>query len=434
MKKMMSMFLVGMMTISLAACGQSEEKSVEETGKSATNNATTEEKQTGGDAVSLNFIVQEVDYEHVKEAIAPYLEENKNVEVELVKVADFGAMNQKVLAAHQANDDYDLMFVNHVDSLAFVQGGIIEPLTEYVEKDQVDYSEIIYPSLLDSCIIEDTLYTIPVNTDTRVLAVNKDMFEKYGQKYPTTQKEMLEAAEAMTKDGDYGFVNSMTRSAYVPEYEQGVFLMGNGGTLYTIDGDKATAQIDTPEMKEYLNFNMELLNYMPKDCLSMSEDDGRKVFVSGNAAMYIFGPWEYTLLPELDFTYELINIPAGSKESASTSGGYQMAIGSGSDDKQAAWDLMKYITTTPEAMAKLAATALPTMEAAFEIAPYTDAKYDAFRKQLATSYLPEIPVANLGEVVEEFNKYWTDMLYGKISVDDVCTQAQSSVQKILDEN
>ena len=114
---------------------------------------------------------------------------------------------------------------------------------------------------------------------------------------------MLKAAAAMTADGNYGFVNSMTRSAYVPEYEQGVFLMGRGGTLYELEGDKAVAKIDTPEMKDYLNFNLELLNYMPKDCLTMTEDDGRKVFASGKAGMYIFGPWEYSLLPELDFIF-----------------------------------------------------------------------------------------------------------------------------------
>lgn len=451
MKKTISMIMMGIMAISLTACGSTggqettaanketaeakeaaETKESAETKEAAGETVKVEEEQE--DAVKLNFIIQEADAAHVEEAIAPYLEEHKNVEVELVKVADFTAMNQKVLAAHQANDDFDLLFVNHVDTLAFTQGGILEPLNEYTEKDKVDYSKIIYPSLLESCIIEDKLYSIPVNTDTRVLAVNKDMFEKNNQKYPTTQKEMLEAAKSMTKGDEYGFVNSMTRSAYVPEYEQGVFLMGNGGTLYSLEEGKPSAKINTPEMKEYLNFNVELLNYMPKDCLSMSEDDGRKVFASGKAAMYIFGPWEYTLLPELDFTYELINIPSGSKESASTSGGYQLAIGSGSEQKEAAWELMKYITTTPEAMAKIAATALPTMEEAFNIAPYTDAKYDAFRKQLPTSYLPEVPVANLGQVVEEFNKYWTDVLYGKMSVDDACEQAQSSVQEVLDKN
>ena len=371
----------------------------------------------------------------MQEAIDPYLKENPNLSVNLVAVADFSALNQKVLAAHQANNDYDLMFINHTDTYAFAQGEILEPLDEYTKADGIDYNSLLYESLVKSCYIGGKLYSVPVNTDTRVLAVNKDLFEKYNQQYPTTQDEMLKCAEAMTKDDNYGFVNSITRSAYVPEYEQGVFLMGNGGSLYTISDDgKCTAQIDTPEFKSFMNFNLQLLNYMPKDCLTMSEDDGRRVFASGKAAMYIFGPWEYTLLPETDFDYELIKIPAGSKESASTSGGYQLAIGSGSKNKSEAWKLMKYLTTTPESMAKIAATGLPTMEAAYDVAPYSDEKYDIFKEQLKTSYLPEVPVANLNQVVEKFNDYWTNMLYGKISVDDGCKEAQSEVQKLLDEN
>lgn len=428
-KKMLCIFMTTALLASLTACGS---KLAESSGSSTDNKAQDEAEAAGN--VSLNFIVQEVDYEHVKEAMQPYLDEHKDVEVELVKVADFTAMNQKVLASHQANDDYDLIFVNHVDTLAFSKAGILEPLNSYTEKDGINYSEILYPSLLESCTFDGTQYAVPINTDTRVMAVNKDLFEQYGQEYPTTQDEMLKAAAAMTADGNYGFVNSMTRSAYVPEYEQGVFLMGRGGTLYELEGDKAVAKIDTPEMKDYLNFNLELLNYMPKDCLTMTEDDGRKVFASGKAGMYIFGPWEYSLLPELDFTYELINIPAGEKGSVSTSGGYHLAIGSGSKNKEAAWDLMKYLTTSAEPMAKLAATALPTMDKAFEIAPYTDEKYDAFRKQMESSVLPEIPVANLNAVVEEFNTYWNDVLYGKVSVDDACKQAQESVQALLDKN
>ena len=427
-QKLVSVMLSAAMLVSLSACGNgAADQSSGSVAKPASND-------DSNSSTTLNFIVQEVDYDHVKEAMEPYLSEHKNVTVDLVKVADFTALNQKVLAAHQAGDDYDLMFINHVDALAFSKAGVLEPLDDYTQKDSIDYSELLYPSLVESCTFDGTLYAVPVNTDTRVMAVNKDLFEQYGQKYPQTQEEMLETAQVMTNDGNYGFVNSMTRSAYVPEYEQGVFLVGNGGSLYTLEGKQAIAQIDTQEMKDYLNFNLELLKYMPKDSLTMSEDDGRKVFTSGNAAMYIFGPWEYSLLPELDFTYELISIPAGTKGTGSTSGGYHMAIGSGSEHKDAAWDLMKALTTSPESMAKVAATALPTMDAAFEIAPYTDAKYDAFREQLKTSSLPQVPVANLGAVVEEFNNYWTDILYGKISVDDACKEAQESVQALLDKN
>lgn len=424
-KKILAIVLTLTMIGSLGACGSSQDSNTAAEGT---------ETQSKEENITLRVLVQETGEEYMKEAVAPYMEANPNVTVEIVTAPDFVAMNQNAIAAHQAGDDYDLMNVNHVDTLAYVKGGILHGLNEFTERDQVDYSQIIFPSLLEQGMSDGELYAVPVNTGTRVLAVNKDLFEKYDQKYPETQEEMLKVAEALTRDGNYGFVNSMCRNSYVPTYEQGVFLMGNGGRLYEMEDGRAVAKINTQEMKDFLNFNVELLKYMPKDCLTMTEDDGRKAFASGNIGMYIFGQWEYGLLPETDFTYELIKIPRGTKEQASTGGGFQMGMGSGTKHPEEAWDLMKYLTTTPEAMAKVAAGDLPTMEAAYEVEPYTDEKYDIFREQLETAYLAGVPVPNMNEVSEEFFSYWTDVLYGKISVDDACEQAQESVQKLLDKN
>jgi multiple sugar transport system substrate-binding protein len=342
-------------------------------------------------------------------------------------------MKRMVLASNQAGDDFDVFYVNHVDTLAYIKGEIIQSLDRFASTDGVKYTDIIFESLLEACRYNGSLYSIPVNTDTRVLAVNKNLFEQFGLQYPSTQQEMLEAAARITNGTSYGFVNAMTRSAYVAEYEQGVFLMGNGGKLYDIINGKALATIDTPEMKDILRFNLELLKYMPPNSLTMTEDEGRNFFASGNAGMYIFGPWEYTLLPEnLSFTYELIKIPAGSQESASTSGGYQLAIGKGSKKPEAAWQLLKYLTTSAEPLALVGATGLPTSAMAYSVAPFTDPQYNIFKEQLNTSYVPEVPVENLNEVVTEFDIYWKDVLYGNISVDEACVNAQKSVQALLD--
>lgn len=436
-KKMLALFLSMMLAASFAACGgSSDDAGTADPSAGAGSAAASEESGDAaatGEEVTLRFIVQEVDHGHIAAAVDAYLEENPNVTVEYTKAADFDAMKQNVLASNQAGDDFDLLFVNHVDTLSYIKGEIIQPLDPFAQADGVDYSSVIYESLLEACMYEDVLYSVPINTDTRVLAVNKDLFAKYEAEYPKTQDEMLAVAKTMAEGGDFGYVNSLTRSAYVPEYEQGVFLMGNGGRLYEIQDGKAVATIDTQEMRDYLNFTLELLNYMPKDSLTMTEDDGRKSFMSGNVGMYIFGPWEYTLMEEsLGFEYELITIPAGTRESASTSGGYQLAIGKNAPNAEAAWQLMKYLTTDPAALAAAGATGLPTSEAAYNEAPFTDPKYDIFKEQLNTSYVPEVPVANLNEVVEEFSVYWQDLLYGKITVDELCVNAQESVQALLD--
>jgi multiple sugar transport system substrate-binding protein len=412
MKKFLSVFLMMVLVFMVVAC-KGNDKPAQET--------------------TIRFLGQEADRTYIETALKAFMEKTPGVKVELTIVPNFDEMKRMVLASNQAGDDFDVFYVNHVDTLAYIKGEIIQSLDQFANADGVKYTDIIFESLLEACMYNGSLYSIPVNTDTRVLAVNKNLFEQFGLQYPSTQQEMLEAAARITNGTSYGFVNAMTRSAYVAEYEQGVFLMGNGGKLYDIVNGKALATIDTPEMKDFLRFNLELLKYMPPNSLTMTEDEGRNFFASGNAGMYIFGPWEYTLLPEnLSFAYELIKIPAGSQGSASTSGGYQLAIGRGSKNPEAAWQLLKYLTTSAEPLALVGATGLPTSALAYSVAPFTDPQYNIFKEQLNSSYVPEVPVENLNEVVTEFDIYWKDVLYGNISVDEACANAQKSVQALLD--
>ena len=40
----------------------------------------------------------------------------------------------------------------------------------------------------------------------------------------------------------------------------------------------------------------------------------------------------------------------------------------------------------------------------------------------------------MNEVSEKFFSYWCDLLYGKITADEMCEEAQASVQELLDKN
>lgn len=425
MKKITAIILTVTLLFAMTACS-----------KEAGNSSGAEpapQKQSEQTESNLRMIVIESYKKDVELILAAYKEAKPDVNVELVTAPDFGALAQNMLAAHQAGDDYDLTLVNHVDTRAYVSGDILLSLDQYIEADGIQYGDIVYPSQLESGQVDGVQYTVPVNTDSRVLAINKTIFDKNGLQVPKTLEDMLEVAKVITENGDYGFVNSMTRNDYVSTYEQGVFLKGVGGTLYKMENGKPTATIDTPEMREFLNFNLELLKYMPKDCLTMTEDDGRKAFASGNVGMYVFGPWEFGYLSDMEFDMELILIPSGPAGHCSTSGGYQLGICSGTAQPDAAWELFKFITTSPENMAKMATTGLPTAEKAFDCEPFTDEKYQIFQEQLATSYLPQEPVANMNEVVAEFSTYWSDLLFGKITVDELCAQAQERVQALLDQ-
>ena len=138
MKKTLAVVLALTMATGLCACGGSQGE--DGTAKGTQNTARTDQGKSedietpentnsaSPEEVNLRILIQETSADSVEAAIAPYLEQNPNVNVELVKAPDFVAMNQNAIAAHQADDDYDLITVNHVDTLAYVKGDIIQPI------------------------------------------------------------------------------------------------------------------------------------------------------------------------------------------------------------------------------------------------------------------------------------------------------------------
>ena len=198
-----------------------------------------------------------------EQVIDRFHEKYPDIDVEISTFTDYTALNQNVMAAHQAGSDFDLMEVNHVDTLSFIKGELLEPISERLTSDDIDVDSTIMGSLADMGKLGDVTYTFPIDTDTRVMLVNTDLFDKYGLDIPETMDDMLEAGKVISEknEGDYVFTDEMcTNGDYFSTYETGIFLQSCGGQLYVVDENgKATATIDTDEMREYLNIITELL-------------------------------------------------------------------------------------------------------------------------------------------------------------------------------
>lgn len=387
---------------------------------------------------TITLACNEANAECWNRIIERFHEKYPDIDVEISTFTDYTALNQNVMAAHQAGSDFDLTEVNHVDTLSFIKGELLEPLSDRLQSDGIDLDSIIMGNLEDMGKLGDVAYTFPIDTDTRIMLVNTDLFDKYGLEIPKTMDDMLEAGKVISEkdEGDYVFTDEMcTNGDYFSTYETGIFLQSCGGQLYTVDENgKATATIDTDGMREYLTFITELLQYMPEDCIT--NNDARSAFCEGNIGMYTFGPWEYQSMDmdSLGFNYTLIKVPEGPAGSVSTSGGFQLGIGAGSEKKDLSYALMEFVLTDGESMAIIGESGLPTVESAYENGTFSDSKYDVFLEQLQSSNLPQVPVANLGEVVACFTGYWNDLCIGNITVDEMIEEAQPAVQALLDEN
>ena len=99
-------------------------------------------------------------------------------------------------------------------------------------------------AFLDSVLWEDKMYGLPYDGETTGLFYRKDLFEAAGiAEPPKTWEELEAAAQALTTEGQYGYIMFAPEAAYylVPLWQ-------NGGELLSEDGTTSSS-IATPGRK-----------------------------------------------------------------------------------------------------------------------------------------------------------------------------------------
>jgi ABC-type glycerol-3-phosphate transport system substrate-binding protein len=345
------------------------------------------------------------------------------------EVVEYAELDKKILMAHGANDDYDVIQTNHSSVHQFAASNILEPLDDYISNSGMDFSTYQQEAVKIGQI-GGHQYAIPYEPDCRIFAYNKKILRDVGVEPPRTMSEMLKVAKAVSQKG-YDAMAGAYSKPWFPLYDIGCWMLGNGGHIYVLQEGQYKATLDTPEVIGYVQWAKEMYQYMNKD-VNMDDHKVRSLFVQGKVAMYWWGPWEY------DYTLARMNpgdvgfstIPTGKVKSGSSMGGWMFGIGSGSKEKEAAWKFLQFLME-PDHLAKVC-SALPVDTRAHKFAPFNDKKFDLFREQLKTAEYPAPPTAVYPETAEVFNRYFNEAMIGKLSPEEACKKANDEVQKYLD--
>lgn len=359
---------------------------------------------------------------------ADFYSKHPGVEITFEAV-EFADLDKKILMAHAANDDYDIIQTNHSSVPQFVAGGVLEPLSSYIQKAGIDLSTY-QQAAVKIGQVGGQQYAIPYDPDCRVFAYNKKILSEAGVEPPKTMDDMLKVAKAVSEKGYYAMAGMYSKN-WFPVYDIGSWMLGNGGHLYVQDGTKYKATLDTPEVIDFVKWAQEMYKYMPKDA-NMDDNAVRALFAQGKVAMYWWGPWEYAMTLDKmnadDVGFSIM--PTGKLKSGSSMGGWMFGIGSGSKKKDAAWTFVEYVNQ-PENMAKIS-SALPADSRAFQYPPFNDPKYQIFNEQFKTAEYPAPPTPVYPQTAEVFNKYFSQAMMGKITPEEACKKSNEEVQKYLD--
>ena len=260
---------------------------------------------------------------------------------------------------------FDVISFPHVELGAYVQGGVIENLTPYLENPKLadpgyDIEDFV-PFVLDAYGLykvdgKDGRYALPYKFDIFIAMYRKDIFSKYNIPSPgsLTYDELFKAAEKMAgeiKNGVYPVVLPLKSpiAAFTPWSS---ILISNGGDFF--DENKYPL-FQKAEGVDALNYIKSLLPYMPSDIPSYDFDVANSFFAEGKAAYslnwhayfpVVLDPAKSKVVDKVGFDLS----PMGATRQAQQLGGWAVGISPDSKHKEAAFRLIQFLTSKQNAV------------------------------------------------------------------------------------
>ncbi|MGW9246012.1 ABC transporter substrate-binding protein [Streptomyces badius] len=245
----------------------------------------------------------------------------------------------------------------------FCSSGAFTDLKPFIEKSKLDLEKTFPKVLLDYTQFEGKRCALPLLTDAYGLYYNKDAFEKAGiTAPPKTMSELADVAKKLTVEkGDtfsqLGFMPNFhgyetVVSHYMPSWNHAYF-DENGKS--NIAKDPAFAKMFTYQKKlvDSLGGYTKLEKYRG----TFGDEWGAKhPFHTGQVAMQLDGEWRLGMAEDagVDFEIGVAPMPVADDEADSYGKGYLsgtiVGIAPASKKQNAAWELVKFMTSDTEAV------------------------------------------------------------------------------------
>lgn len=193
MKKMISLFLAMMMTLCICACQPTEGGSSEKSDDSSAS--TTPAAGSSSNSIAYEGGAVTVKFSHslasryddlLDSAIVRFNAVYPNIQVQTEYIGATGDI-AKMVEFMKSSGNLPNVVTCEPDTLeSYVGWSLAEPLP-----DGYDLEE----GFLPDCIVEGTLYALPLQRNTMVLYYNRDFFTENGLSAPTTWEEMKKLCE-----------------------------------------------------------------------------------------------------------------------------------------------------------------------------------------------------------------------------------------------
>lgn len=432
-RKILSMILAGMMTLSISACGTKQSK---ETSAIPT-------KVEGKVEIEFWHAMTGANEEAIKKITKDFEAKNPNIKVKLVSQGNYLDLFQKLMGAAKSSTLPTITQIYCNRLTWYMNKNLVEDLTPYMNNKEIgmtkDEINDIPKMFLNDGAWGEKQYAMPFNKSQMVLYYNEDMLKAKGVEVPKNWSEFKEAAKKLTLDNN----NDGKPEVYGVAFENnistdiGIWVRQAGGEVIDEQSDKIN--FNAPQTKEAV----ELINGMiqSKNATLAGEDkNANNTFIKGKAAMCVASTSAIPYIKKgMKTKWFAAPLPTYKEDKQLYYGTNIAMFNTGKpEQKLAAWLYMKFLTN-PEN------TAYFSMQTGYMPVRTSAVNSESYKQFLKENPVKEVPLKTLDKgwvgarqigvipALDTLGQELEQVFKNKKTVDDALKDAQEKGEKAMKE-
>ncbi|RAT94569.1 ABC transporter substrate-binding protein [Brevibacillus sp. Leaf182] len=348
-KRLTSVGLTLLMSISLAACSSTSQQASTDTAPSQPSTPTapkTEPAQPTDEKIKLVYARGKDATDSTKKLVEAFQKNHPNIEVEIREMpADSGQSHDQYVTMFSAqSSEIDVFDLDVIWPAEFAQAGYLLPLDRLMEQDGIETGKYI-KGAMDAGNFGGQQWTMPKFIDAGLLFYRKDLVSEA----PKTWDDLI--AQAKTTKGKGG-----TKFGYLMQAKQYEGLVCNfvefsasyGGKILDEQGKVA---VNNPATIKGLKKMIEVVksDFVPTNITTFMEPESHTAFLEGQAPFIRNWPYQFALAQDqaqskIVDQVAIAPLPAGDAGSAAALGGWMGGINKFSKHPKEAWEFLKFMT------------------------------------------------------------------------------------------
>lgn len=305
------------------------------------------------------------------------------------------------------------------------------PLDSLIERDGIDYIPDDYPpAFMEAGMLDGQIYGVPVRTHAFVLFYRQDIFEELGLEVPTTWEEVVEVGQTIEENTDLvGMANYYGVGSAQNLFVWALMLWGEGGDIF----DENYRPIFNNEAGVSATERYMTLREIGQETQFVAiEGDAGNSITTGEAAMMITWWW---YLPDFSDPEDsapgvagnMAVAPLPSNEEGQEPVGFALSIPIGissfSNNQDAAWEFIKWLSNPATDKAVVTDTGDPAVEnvAVSHISVMRDPEVNEIWGGLHEAAVPGLLNSRLMPLIPEWAEVSTIL---EVAINDIALGAE----------